>query len=154
MVNEAKSWEEFSAHLDGKTDACGRPSSPLSLLILSVLRVIGRNITFDDIAEVTNISEETLRIFFHKFVKKWSEVKYPELVKAPETQEEFIENEFEYKRAGFNGCHASIDCVHIRWDATPFGLKNISTGKEGYVHSIDLWIEIPVKIIFLSIFVF
>jgi len=131
MVNEAQSWDEFKAHLDDKHDACSRPSSPLSLLILGVLRVIGRNIMFDDVAEVTNIDEDTLRVFFHKFVKKWAEVKFPELVRAPVTQEEFINNEYEYKRAGFDGCHASIDCVHVRWDATPFGLKNVSTGKEG-----------------------
>ena len=50
------------------TDAAGRESSPLCLLLLGVLRYIGRGWTFDNLEEITSINEETHRQFFHIFI--------------------------------------------------------------------------------------
>lgn len=144
MVVEAQQWPEFRMHLDGVTDCIGRPSSPLALLILGTLRVLGRNAMFDDVAEATNISEEVHRNFFRKFVLRWSLSKYPELVRAPETEEEFRDNEQEYHRAGFTGCFASVDCVHVRWEA-PYGSQNVYTGKEGYYYLLRTDIDVIEK---------
>jgi hypothetical protein len=41
-----------------------RPATPLPLLLLCVLRYIGRGWTFDDLSENTGISEEIVRVFF------------------------------------------------------------------------------------------
>jgi hypothetical protein len=105
---------------------------PLPLLILGVLRVLGWSHTFDDLAENTNISQETCRVFFHAFTKRWSLTKYPELVKSPQTRAEYEEHSREYALAGFDGCVGSIDCVHVAWWRTPATLQNVCTGKEGY----------------------
>jgi hypothetical protein len=72
------------------------------LLILGVLRVLGRHFCFDDVAEATGISEETCRLFFHAFCARWSQTKYPELVKSPSTPAEFDAHRHEYHLAGFD----------------------------------------------------
>jgi hypothetical protein len=48
--------------------ATGEPSSPITLLLLSVLRVLGCASTFDDLQEVTSISGENHRQFMHVFI--------------------------------------------------------------------------------------
>ncbi len=96
-----------------------------------MLRVLGRGWSFDDCAEATNINETTHRLFFEKFVARWSISKYEEFVVHPETEEEFRECELLYKEAGFDGCVGSIDCVHIPWEHCPAFLTNVCTGKEG-----------------------
>ena len=124
----------FCVFTDAK-DSAGRAAAPLELLVLGVLRVLGRHFTFDDIAEATRLSESTCRVFFHEFCRHWSEEKYPELVKMPQTAAECASHEHEYKKAGFTGCIGSIDCVHVAWWQTPVTLKNACKGKEGYVGS-------------------
>jgi hypothetical protein len=37
-----------------------------------------------------------------------------------------------YKRLGFPGCVASMDCTHVRWLRCPRDLTNSCIGKEGY----------------------
>ncbi len=55
-------------------DICGRPVVPLSLKVLGTLRVLGRATCFDGISELSNVSEETHRIFFHKFTRLFAQV--------------------------------------------------------------------------------
>jgi hypothetical protein len=43
-------------------------SSLIELLVLGLLRYIGRGWTFDDIKEQTAISNEVHRLFFHTFI--------------------------------------------------------------------------------------
>ena len=52
-----------------RKDATGKDSSPIELLLLGSLRYLGRGIMFDDLEELTAISEETHRVFFHVFVQ-------------------------------------------------------------------------------------
>jgi hypothetical protein len=54
----------FDRWREGKVDAVRRPATPLPLLLLCVLRYIGRGWTFDDLSENTGISEEIVRVFF------------------------------------------------------------------------------------------
>ncbi len=131
MYNKRVTYGIICILTDAK-DATGRPASPLPLLILGVLRILGRSWCFDDVAENTKISEEVCRVFFYAFCRRWSLTKYPELVKSPQTREEFEDHEREYKMAGFDGCIGSIDCVHVAWWRTPVTLTNVCTGKEGY----------------------
>lgn len=79
------SHEEFNKT---SADVCGRPSAPLELLILGALRILGRGITFDGLTEGTNISQETHRLFFHKFCKFMSEKQFDRFCKPPETDAE------------------------------------------------------------------
>jgi hypothetical protein len=75
----------FSRWHSGKCNVTGLPSSPLPLLLLSVLRYLGRSWTIDDLAEATCISEEVIRSFIHRFLHFGSTVLYPRLVVSPST---------------------------------------------------------------------
>lgn len=50
----------------------------------------------------------------------------------PRTSDELEDVMKLYRAAGFPGCAGSVDVVHIRHDMSPFNLKNVNTGKEGY----------------------
>ena len=47
----------------------GRETAPLEFLILGALRNLGRGVTFDDLEDGSDISEEVHRVFFHKFIE-------------------------------------------------------------------------------------
>ena len=49
------------------TNVTGRPSIKLTLKVLGVLGMLGRAVTFDDINELSYISESTQHAFFHRF---------------------------------------------------------------------------------------
>ena len=114
------------------TDAFKRPCAPLELKMLGYLRVIGRGWAFDDVAEATEISEETHRLFFHKFSRLFSEALFDVWVRGPKDDEELRDWMAEYTEAGFPGCFGSVDGVHILWEKCTSGLKNICKGKETY----------------------
>jgi hypothetical protein len=60
--------DDFSRWHTGKCDHFGSRASPIELLLLGTLRYLGRGLTFDDIEEGTQVSEECHRQFFHKFI--------------------------------------------------------------------------------------
>jgi len=69
-------------------DCCGQASVPLELLVLCSLRILGRGMCLDGITELTNISIECVRQFFHKFCHLFSSVYFPIYCKPPTTAEE------------------------------------------------------------------
>jgi DDE superfamily endonuclease len=95
------------------TDAVGRPSSPIELMVLGSLRYLGRGLTFDDIAEYTCISGESHRVFFELFVLFGRKYLYPKFVVAPQTAEDAADHMIEMAQAGFNGCVGSMDATHV-----------------------------------------
>ena len=50
----------------------------------------------------------------------------------PVTALEISETTGVYSRLGLPGCIGSADCVHIRWERYPAGLRSLHCGKEGY----------------------
>lgn len=113
-------------------DAAGRPAAPLELKILGVLRVLGRGYCFDGIYELSFISAEVNRVFFHEFCQLFATKYFPLYCNAPESEEEINKSLSIYGRLGFPGCIGSTDCVHIRWDRCPVGERFYHKGKEGY----------------------
>lgn len=59
-----------------RSDCTGDPCSPLELLLLGALRVLGRDDPNDSLSELTNVSRETHRSFFRKFVYYGSTTMY------------------------------------------------------------------------------
>jgi len=117
----------------GMPDAAGRVRTDLTLLVLAALRVLGRNSTFDDVAEFTNISEDRLRVFHRKFIRFGREVLYPMFVKWPATMQDLVECEKPYRLAGFPGAIGSTDVVHVPHINLPVQLKNLhANGKYIY----------------------
>jgi hypothetical protein len=72
-----------------RPDCTGSPCSPIGLLLLGTLRILGRDGTSDCVAELTNVSKETHRKFFHTFVHYGSTELYNKFVVTSKTKEDF-----------------------------------------------------------------
>ena len=120
---------------DEQFDVCKQPLPPLELLLLGVLRILGRGLTFDDVSEYNGISASANRVFFHMFCKNMAQ-EYNKHIFPPGTDEEIKHTTEEYRRLGFPGCVGSCDCVHIPWDKAPASDIAWYRGKK----SIPLWL--------------
>ena len=103
-------------------DAFGRAGVPLQLKLLGVLRILGRATCVDGISELTLASEETHRVFFREFCKKFAATYYKQFVSAPTSVEEMKKVSSVYERLGFPGCVGSVDLsnttLHCRRNAS------------------------------------
>ena len=87
--------------------------SQLLLLLLGLLRYVGRGLTFDDIEEDTAISKEVHRVFFYKFIDYCSTTLFDKYVIAPTKVEEARTHITDSVIAGIPGCVSSTDATHI-----------------------------------------
>jgi Plant transposon protein len=110
------------------SDAFGRKSSPLELCVLGALRYIGRGCTFDDVEELTSVSEETLRRFFHSFIYWGSTVLYEKFVCFPTNALQVHDCTDMMESAGFHGCVASTDATHVTMMRCPVSRSNEHRG--------------------------
>ena len=95
-----------------RCDALGNLPVPVELLVLGCLRYLGRGWTFDDLEECTGISEETHRIFFHKFVRECRIRLGAKFIVAPETDEDIADCMAEFTEAGkLPSCRSYIQIV-------------------------------------------
>jgi hypothetical protein len=93
----------------------GQPAFSIELKLLGVLRILGRGWCFDDVAEGTNMSEETVRRSFLAFCTNFVKSEYDSYVKPPEGEK--LQSTMKvYEAMGLPGCVGSVDCVHIKWD--------------------------------------
>jgi hypothetical protein len=113
IVESCKSNEIFARWAPNNQDAAGKDSAPLELLVLTSLRYLGRGWMFDDLSESTAISEEVIRVFFHKFIEYGSSVLYQQYVVAPTTVDDAIKHSHEFEMAGLPGAIGSMDASHV-----------------------------------------
>ena len=113
-------------------NAVGIKVAPLELNIFAVLRVLGRGYCFDGVEELCYTSAEILRVFFHKFCDLFSKKYFPIYCSPPTTEEEIAKTTPIYSRLGLPECIGSTDCVRIRWERCPAGVRSSHKGKEGY----------------------
>lgn len=133
-------------------DCTGRAAAPLELKVLSVLRVLGRGYCFDGVEELTLISAEVLRMFFKKFCYWFARELFSKYCNPPETPEEIAISTNIYERLGLPGCVGSTDCVHVRWERCPAGIRSNHKGKEGYATlSYEVTVDHQKKIIAATI---
>lgn len=116
---ELEEREEFRPWWTGVTDGLGKPSTPITLLVLTFLRYIGRAWTLDDLSENTCIGEEVIRRFLHKFLRYGSTELYKRYVISPSTEEEARHHMAEYMDAGLPGAVGSTDATHILLERVP-----------------------------------
>ena len=126
LVNDARANNWFPHN--EVVNCAGKIGHPIDLLMLGSLRYLGRGWTFDDLEESTNISAETHRRFFHRFIEACSQHLFPKWVKLPETEEEIRECMSEYTEAGFDGCIGSTDATHVVMEKCSVSLKNAHLG--------------------------
>ena len=125
-----------------KKNALGDIGVPLELLVLGALRYLGRGWTFDDLEDVTAISEEVHRRFLHLFVAACRQHFLPKYVKEPSTAEEIEDALCEFKEAGFDGCIGSADATHVIMDKCTSRLKNQPFTCRAFEITVNLEFEI------------
>jgi hypothetical protein len=107
----------------------------VELLLLGTLRYLGRGLTFDDLEKYRAISEETHRVFFHKFIDFGANILHPEMVQYPTDRDQGFSNHVdEFYEGGFNGCGFSNDATKnfIMWRCQ-HNLKQANMGfKQSY----------------------
>ena len=104
---------------------------PIEIKLLGVLRILGRNWSFDDVAEATGMGETTVRRSFMQFTRNFAINNYDSYVYKPEG-EKLIKVMNVYSRMGLPGCVGSTDVVHVKWDRCPVRLYHLCKGKEGF----------------------
>lgn len=124
---KSKNWLQVAA-----TDVAGRPSVPFEMKLLGGLRHLGRGLCFGDIAEVSGVSETTMRAFALDFFDIIATHLYPAHVRIPDSQEEISRTVLVYTRMGLPGAIGSMDGVHLAWDKCPAAERTLHTGKESY----------------------
>ena len=124
--------KESGKFMKQEKDCCNQTTVPLEILVLGALRVLGRGLCMDDISELTNVSMEVHRVFFHKFCHYFGQIVFDEYCKPPESVNEMEYILKQYEALGLPGCIGSMDCVHIAWDRAPHKLRWKYIGKEHY----------------------
>ena len=64
-------------------DSMGRLNTPIELKLLSTLRILGRSCPYDPVVELTDISEDIIRLWHLKCIHKFSKEMYPIYVHGP-----------------------------------------------------------------------
>lgn len=124
LVADAKACPTYFARwFDGSKDAVGNLATPLEILILGVLRYLGRGWTFDDLHENTGVHAEVHRQFFHVFIAYGSDVLFKRYVTMPTNSETASSHMHEMTIAGFAGAVASTDATHIVMEKCKHNLK-------------------------------
>jgi hypothetical protein len=115
---------------EGKCDAKGEECIKLSLLVLGSLRIIGSGCTFDSIEELTCVSQDKHRKFFHDYFCTWGQGAAKDLIRLPHDENSVRHVTALYERKGLPGCVGSVDCVHVCWDKCPSSLHSTCKGKD------------------------
>ena len=114
-----------------KNGTSRRQQIPIEVKILLCLRLLGRGVTFDDVAEPSGVSETHCTSIFVEFVVNFTSYFKEEFVRLPDPNELKLQMDV-YAALGFPGCVGSCDCTHIRWWQCPARLQNLCRGKETY----------------------
>ena len=77
-------------------------------------RVLGRATVWDGVHELSGVSANVQRTFFHKFCRWFAKNYYDTFVHGPRTDEEIVKTISLYSRMGLPGTIGSTDGVHIR----------------------------------------
>ena len=77
----------------------------LFLKIMGVFRLLGRNLVYDDVAEISSISETTIRKFYGKFTDDFSRYHYDNWMRQPRHVDQIAANERVYRSNGWDFAH-------------------------------------------------
>ena len=126
-----------------------KKGASIELLVLCVLRWLGRGWTLDDLYENTMINPETIRLFIQQFINWGSTTLYDKYVRCPMTADELSDCEKEFHIAELPGCVGSTDATHIVTPSLQASLhcKNIQPKSESQEKNIKYyeWSSIQVQ---------
>jgi hypothetical protein len=121
----------FGADGRGRKDCTGNLGASLHVKVLSVLRVLGRGVTFDECYDGSGCGEESTRSFFHLFVAQFAQRLYPHVCNPPRSVEDITLATSSYELLGLGCAIGSTDCTHILLGNCPHKFRICCTGKEG-----------------------
>ena len=121
-----------TAWFSEKNDAVGQKCTPIENKLLEVLCVLGREYCIDRKEELSYISAEVNRVFFHTWCNKFAHKYFTIYCNPPETPEDIQKTMAVYDRLGFPGCIGITDCVHIKWERNSIDDRVLHKGKEGF----------------------
>jgi hypothetical protein len=116
---------------EGPLDCTKNRGASLQVKVLSVLRVLGRGVVFDECHDGSGCGEESIRVFFHLFMPKFCESLFKSVVKPPTTEAEISETTGVYQMMGIGPAVGSTDCTHIELGNCPNNFRISCTGKSG-----------------------
>ncbi|CAM9629798.1 unnamed protein product [Discosporangium mesarthrocarpum] len=113
------------------TDSSGRPGIPVQLKVLAVLQILGRGNCFDDIEQLSGMSESRTQRTFYHFCECFARDMYAKWTYVPEGND--LEEVMPiYEAVGFSGAVGSTDVTHARWERAPISEGVYYMGKEGF----------------------
>jgi hypothetical protein len=130
ILNE-KWFPKYSDSGEGPMDCTKNRGASLQVKVLSVLRVLGRGVTFDECYDGSGCGEESIRVFFHLFTERFCESLFMETVKPPITAIEISQATRIYQSMGMGPAVGSTDCTHIQLGNCPHNFRITCTGKSG-----------------------
>jgi hypothetical protein len=108
-----------------KIDCTGIQSTPIELLLLGTLRLLGRDCKIDCIAFQIKVSFATMQTFFHKFCAFGATILFEKHVKHPTTTRELYDNMKVYAEMGLHGAVGSMDATHVMSIRIPSSLYQV-----------------------------
>ena len=124
----------FGPQGQGQLDATKREEmrgASLWVKVLSVLRILGRGLVFDECFDGSGCSESMIGQFFHEFLGIFVSRLLHCVVCPPKTLQELNVHLRIYERLGMNGAFGSTDVTHIPLGKCPRSYAIMCTGKSG-----------------------
>jgi hypothetical protein len=110
---------EYEANGRGKLDSCGVRGCSLQVKFLSVLRVLGRGVCFDELYDGSNCSESMMSRFFHAFLQTFNDRLFYCVVNAPKTKEDVSKLAKIYEFLGMVGAIGYVLFLHYPFIKSP-----------------------------------
>lgn len=129
LVDWTRTWYDLKKKI---VDVTGLQRIPIELLVLGVLRMLGRGTCLDGIYELSFVSKTTMQAFFHDWCSHVAMDLFHKHVVFPTSDDDIYKSISAFEYLGFPGCIGSMDVVHVHWDMCPMSLQILCRGKEGY----------------------
>jgi hypothetical protein len=104
---------EYEDNGRGKLDSCGVRGCSLQVKVLSVLRVLGRGVCFDELYDGSGCSESMMSRFFHTFLQTFNDRLFYCVVNGPKTKEDVVKLAKIYDVLGMAGAIGYGACLPL-----------------------------------------
>ena len=129
LVDMCKDSPAFSQWADDDTKRCNsKQGASIDLLVLCVLRYLGRGWRICDLNENVVINKETIWQFISKFIEFGSTVLFQKYVVEPTTIDKLNDCNREFMLAGLPGCIGSTDATHVITKRCIYALRQLHFG--------------------------
>ena len=131
LVAEASKQSRWADKPPGPGHGRGPARAPLVLKVMAALVYLGKGVDTEDLEDLAQISDATLKVFIPPFLKWLAHTEYHKHVYLPCGQA--LNNALGvYARLGMPGACCSADGVHVAWNKCRSTQRHLFTGKEGF----------------------